>query len=535
MISVREATLALLRELRMTTVFGNPGSTELPLFDRWPDDFHYVLGLQESCVVGMADGFARASGRAAFCSLHSAVGVGHALGNIFNAYRNQTPLVIAAGQQSRSLLAGNPFLGADDAAAFPKPYVKWSCEPARAEDVPAAIAHAYYIAMQRPCGPTFVSIPADDWAVPTSMLAARTVSRAFTADAAALDALCAALAGARAPVLVAGSEIDADAAGEIMVTLAEAIGAPVYAAPFASAVTFPEEHALFAGFLPASPTEVSDMLERFDLVLVIGAPAFTFHVAGVCTLFERVALFQISGDAEALAAARGGVGIRGTLQATLTALRLRLPVARRSPPPGRTRVTAAAPKSGQPLSAEYVFHVLDSLRPADAIVVEEAPSHRPALQAQLPMRGYGSFYTMASGGLGYGLPAAVGVALAQPARRVLCIIGDGSTWYSPQALWSAVQQRIALTVIVINNGGYGALRSFARTLGVEGAPGIDLPGLSFAALAASVGCGYARADDEASLRSALADSFARPTPVMIDVAVDATVPTLYRRHADASK
>ena len=143
-LTVRDATLDLLRRLDMTTVFGNPGSTELPFLNNWPDDFRYVLGLQESSVVAMADGFARATGRAAFCNLHSAVGIGHALGSVFTAFRNQTPLVISAGQQARSLLSGQPFLGATEAANFPKPYVKWSCEPARAEDVPAALAHAYY-------------------------------------------------------------------------------------------------------------------------------------------------------------------------------------------------------------------------------------------------------------------------------------------------------------------------------------------------------------------------------------------------------
>ncbi|MGO4834374.1 thiamine pyrophosphate-binding protein, partial [Rhizobiaceae sp. 2RAB30] len=148
--TVRTATLELMRRLGMRTVFGNPGSTAVAFLGDWPDDFHYVLGLQESAVVAMADGFAQASGRPAFVNLHSAAGVGHALGSIFTAYKNQTPLVITAGQQARSLLALQPFLGAQDATEFPKPYVKWSCEPARAEDVPLAIAQAYEIAAQAP-------------------------------------------------------------------------------------------------------------------------------------------------------------------------------------------------------------------------------------------------------------------------------------------------------------------------------------------------------------------------------------------------
>src|SRR5215813_10110149 len=162
-LTVRGAVLDLMRRCNLKTIFGNPGSTELPMFRNFPTDFRYVLGLHEGVVVGMADGFAQATRNAALVNLHSAVGVGHAAGNLFTAYKNQTPLVITAGQQARSILPYEPFLFASEAAQFPKPYVKWSCEPARAEDVPAAIARAYYVAMEAPRGPTFVSVPVDDW------------------------------------------------------------------------------------------------------------------------------------------------------------------------------------------------------------------------------------------------------------------------------------------------------------------------------------------------------------------------------------
>src|SRR5258708_5450817 len=160
---VREVVFDLFRSFGMTTIFGNPGSTELPMFRDFPADFRYVLGLQESLAIGMADGYAQATRNAALINLHSAVGVGHAMGNIFTAFKNQTPLVITAGQQARSILPFEPFLFSSQATELPKPYVKWSCEPARAEDVPAALARAYYIAMQPPRGPTLVSIPVDDW------------------------------------------------------------------------------------------------------------------------------------------------------------------------------------------------------------------------------------------------------------------------------------------------------------------------------------------------------------------------------------
>src|SRR6202161_2363516 len=201
-VTVREATFSLLRAFGLTTVFGNPGSTELPMFRDFPGDFRYVLGLQESIVVAMADGFAQARASAALMNLHSAIGVGHALGSIFTAYRNQTPLVITAGQQARSILPFEPFLYSEQAVNLPRPYVKWSCEPARAEDVPQAIARAYYTAMQPPRGPTFVSVPVDDWDRHCAALDAREVSAAVAADPALLARAAAAMTAARHPVIL---------------------------------------------------------------------------------------------------------------------------------------------------------------------------------------------------------------------------------------------------------------------------------------------------------------------------------------------
>ncbi len=187
LVTVRRAVTDLLRQFGMTTMFGNPGSTELGLFLDFPEDFRYVLGLQESVAVGMADGYAQATRNAAFVNLHSAVGVGHAMGAIFTAHKNRTPLVITAGQQSRAILPFDPFLFSSQATELPKPYVKWSIEPARAEDVPLAIARAYYMAMQPPCGPVLVSVPADDWGRLCEPVQARRVSRSIRPDAAMLD------------------------------------------------------------------------------------------------------------------------------------------------------------------------------------------------------------------------------------------------------------------------------------------------------------------------------------------------------------
>src|ERR1700753_196544 len=201
-VSVKEATCALWRALGIGRVFGNPGSTELPFLSDWPDDIDYVLGLQEASVIGMADGYAQATRNAGFVNLHSAAGVGNALGNIYTAHRNQTPLVITAGQQARSILPLQAFLYAERASEFPRPYVKYSVEPARAEDVPAAIARAYYVAMQPPCGPHFVSVPVGDWNRQPQRVQARAVSREWGPDPLAIKTLIEALAASRRPAFV---------------------------------------------------------------------------------------------------------------------------------------------------------------------------------------------------------------------------------------------------------------------------------------------------------------------------------------------
>ncbi len=530
MTTVRQAVLDLLRSLGMTTVFGNPGSTELGFLDRWPADFRYVLGLQEASVIGMADGYARATGQAAFVNLHSAAGVGHALGNVFTAWRNQAPMVITAGQQARALLPNLPFLGATEAAVFPKPYVKYSIEPARAEDVPAAIAQAWRIAMQKPCGPTFVSVPADDWGAPCRPVQPRVVSQDCAPDPALLEQTARAVAAARWPVLVIGPEVDAEGAGDAMVALAERIGAPVLTSPFSSRLSFPEDHPLFAGFLAAAPQAVSDALMAHDLVLVVGAPVFTFHVLGEAAIFRSgIPIFQLTTDAEAAASAPAGTSILGSLRFTLPALAALLPEdAGRVPPPLRRR--PAPPQAAHPIPAGFLLHRLHAAMPEDAILVEEAPSHRPAMQAQMPMRRWGSFFTMASGGLGYSLPGAVGIALAKPGRRVVCLIGDGSMMYSPQALWTAVQHGLPLAIVVINNGGYGAMRSFSQVLQVRDVPGIELPGLDFVSLARSMGCPGVQVTRAEDLDAALAQAMRSPGPMLVEVVVDPAIPTLYHKH-----
>jgi benzoylformate decarboxylase len=525
-VTVKQATLDLLRGFGIRKVFGNPGSTELPFLSDWPDDIDYVLALQEASAVAMADGYAQATRNAGFINLHSAAGVGNALGNIYTAHRNQTPLVITAGQQARSILPLQAFLYAERPSEFPRPYVKYSVEPARPEDVPAAIARAYYTAMQPPCGPTFVSIPIDDWAHATTPVEARKVSREIGPEVDAMKALAAALAASRHPALVVGPGVDRASAVDLMVRVAEKAKASVWVSPFSARCSFPERHPQFAGFLHASPAQLSDALRDHDLVVVIGAPVFTFHVEGHATIFDGDAtIFQITDDPDVAAVTPVGTSIIATMKPALSALLDLLPESKRTAPKGRT--LPPVPMAADPLPVEFALHALSQAMPEDAALVEEIPSHRPAMQKFMPMRGQDSFYTMASGGLGYSLPAAVGMALGKPKQRTVCLIGDGSMMYSIQALWTAAQRKLPLTVVVINNSGYGAMRSFSQVMQVRDVPGLDLPDIDFVKLAEGMGCDAVRVSKAAELGNALKRALAFKGTSLVEIVVDSAVPLLY--------
>ncbi|MFC7704487.1 benzoylformate decarboxylase [Plastorhodobacter daqingensis] len=515
--TVREAVFDLLRHHGMTTIFGNPGSTELPMFSDLPEGFRYVTGLQESVVVAMADGHAQATRGPAFVNLHSAAGVGHAMGAIYSAFRNRAPLVITAGQQSRPLLRSDPFLFAEAPTVLPQPYVKWAIEPARAEDVPAAIARAIHIACLPPAGPVFVSIPLDDWAKPCDPPVLRAVTGRAQADPAALARLAAQLEAAGNPVLVVGAGVDHDGAWDSTVALAEHYQAPVWVAPLSSRCSFPESHPLFAGFLPANEADIERHLAGHDLILVLGAPVFTYHYERPGTVPpEGAALVQIVGDAHQAAGAVCGTALVGDLDLTLQALR-----DHRGPPrPRRDRpmrmLGIPAPVRG--ISSAMALKALQDLRPATGIVVEEAPSSRDDVHDFLPIDRPGGFFATASGGLGYALPAAVGAALSGPGETVLAILGDGSSMYSIQGIWSAVEHDADVLFVILNNGGYAALKGFA---GNKPVVGCDIGHLSLAAIAEAQGCPARRISDPAELEPALRESFAARGPRLVEVMIDA--------------
>jgi benzoylformate decarboxylase len=319
--TIRAETMEILRQNKLTTVFGNPGSNELPFLQDFPEDFQYILGLHEGAVVSMADGFAQASGNAAFVNLHAASGSGNAMGGLTNAVYSHSPLVITAGQQVRSMVGLEAMLANMDAPSLPQPLVKWSAEPLCAEDVPRTISQAVHISQLPAKGPVYVSIPYDDWDK-TSPAEARHLAGRTTVAAQALSAdqaqeLVDELNSATNPVIVLGPEVDADYANDFAVTLADKLAAPVWIAPSASRCPFPTRHRSFRGVLPASIKDISEILHDHDVVLVVGAPVFRYHqyVPGAY-LKDGTRILHVTSDAgEAARAPMGNsyvASVRGT-------------------------------------------------------------------------------------------------------------------------------------------------------------------------------------------------------------------------------
>ena len=525
MATVREAVFDLLRDRGMTTIFGNPGSTELPMLAEFPEDFRYVLGLQEAVAVGMADGYSQASGRPALVNLHTAPGVGNGMGAIFNAQANKTPLVVTAGQQARSLMTLQANLTNRDAIRMPHPLVKWSYEPPRAEDVPHAIARAVHAAELPPRGPTFVSIPMDDWAAEVDDTTVRHQTRRRIdgragADPEVVRELARRIESAANPVMVAGPDIDASGAWRAAVAVAERQRLPVWAtpAPGGGRIGFPEGHALFRGVLPPAIGPLAETLAGHDLILVVGSSVFPYYpnIPG-SLLPEGASLVAITSDPDEAARAPMGEAIVADVRLTLVAVLGEIGISERLPPE-RLPPAEPAPES-DPISPSAAVAALADVFPEDGIVVVESPSGTLAVRNRLRLSQPGSYYFSAGGGLGYGLPAAVGVQLAQPNRPVVCVIGEGSVQYSVQGLWSAAAYHVPVTFLVLRNEEYAILKWFAQMESVVGAPGLDLPKLESAAIATGYGIDSRRIDEPGELRDALAEAIGASEPRLIETRV----------------
>jgi benzoylformate decarboxylase len=522
--SVHEVTYDLLRELGLTTVFGNPGSTEQTFLKNFPDDFTYVLALQEASVLAIADGFAQSTGKPALVNVHTAAGTGNAMGNLVAAYKANTPLIVTAGQQTREMVLCDPYLTNKDETLFPLPWVKWAYQPARPEDVPAAFMRAYAVALQPPAGPVFLSIPLDDWEKPAlGPAVVRTVSHRVSPDAQRLRGFAERINRSKRPMLVFGPEVDRSGAWDAGVAFAEKVGAPAYGSPLPDRASFPEDHRLYQGQLPMTIAGVTEVMRGHDLVVVIGAQVFRYYpyVPGEY-LPEGTELLQITSDPGLAGAAPVGDSLLGDALLVLNELvgmiekRTDLPAPAAQPP----RPSAAA-ETAAPLTTEAVWSTLAAVKPADSPLVTESTSTMAEQLRWLPTTRSGGFFATASGGIGWGVPAAVGVALGDRARgvkrAVLATIGDGSFQYSVQAIYTAAQHRLPVVYVVMRNGEYSILKSFAELEKCPGVPGMDLPGLDIASIAGGFGCRAINVDSTEKLAHEFTTALEADGPTVIVV------------------
>ncbi len=524
MSSVREVTFELFREHGMTTMFGNPGSTELPMLAEFPDDFRYVLGLQEAVAVGMADGYAQASGGPAHVNLHTAPGVGNGMGAIFNAQANHSPLVVTAGQQVRAHITMQANLTNRDATRVVHPFVKWSFEPPRAQDVPHALARAIHTASLAPRGPAFVSLPMDDWNVDADEESGRVVERKteprFGPDPGAIKALAKRLGEASNPVLVAGPDIDASGGWDDAVALAERQRLPVFAspAPGGGRLGFPEAHPLFQGVLPPAIGPVAETLKGRDLILVVGSSVFPYYpyIPGPL-LPEGASLVAITSDPDEAARAPMGDVILSDVALALRALLAEVGEANRAEPDPLPEPSAG--EESDPLTPTMVHNTLAQVFPDDGIVVLESPSSTLALRNQLRISKPGSYYFGAGGGLGFGLAAALGVQLAQPDRPVVCVLGEGSAQYAITGFWTAAAYDVPVSFLVLRNEEYSILKWFADIEEVKGAPGLDLPALEVARVAEAYGVASESVSGRDELHAALEAAIGSDKPQLVEVPV----------------
>jgi len=532
--TVHHATYDLLRSLGLTTVFGNPGSTEQSFLRDFPDDFTYVLGLQEASVLAMADGFAQVRNKPALVNLHTAAGTGNAMGSLVASYKANTPLIVTAGQQTREMALLDPYLNNREATMFPQPWVKWAYEPARAEDVPAAFMQAYVVAMQPPRGPVFLSIPLDDWDKPALGSAVlRDVSGRIAPDADRLATFADRISRAKRPLLLLGPEVDRDGGWEAGIAFAEKLKAPVYGSSLPDRISFPENHPLARGPLPMTIAGVNDALQGYDLVIAIGAQVFRYYpfVAGDF-LPEGTEVLQITSDPHLSAIAPVGDSLIGSVRTCLERLvdMIDVPAARTAPAPRTLPEPTGVEPTSAPLTADDVYHVIRTVKPDDAALVNESTSTMAQQLTWCPTTHSNSYFATPSGGIGWGVPAAVGIALGDRERgvdrHVVATIGDGSFQYSIQAIWTAAQHKLPIVFVAFRNGAYEILKSFAELEKTPGVPGLDLPGLDIESLARGFGLRAVTVDGTESLAKEFNAALEADGPTVIVVPTKPELPVL---------
>ena len=560
MTTVRDGFFDILRRYGMTTMFSNPGSTEIPLLAGFPDDIEFVLCLHEASAVGAATGWSLGKQRQALALLHTTAGLGNAVGAIATARVNRAPLVIVVGQQDRRHLAYEPFL-TGELEGLAGRYPVWTATPARAADVPALVGQARHQAVAAR-GPAVVIVPMDDWAEPYEEPSQPPAPLALEIGAGVDRRLCSEvtrrLLAARAPVIVAGAGADHPRTWAALAELAGLLRCPVWQEPFGARAGFPQDSARFAGHLPAGRAALREALGPHDVVLVAGAAALRQYGYEPGPLFAGgTEVVVITDDLAEAARSVADLAVLTPLPGfceLLTRLVARRAGVRPDPPSvgseladghrgngprGDRRLHGGPdwrPAPGRGLRAEDVFAALSARLPANAVLMEESPSSRPQLQDMVPARAPLGFLSAAMGGLGFAMPAAMGFKLACPERPVVAVIGDGSSLYACQSLWSAQRYRAGVLYVVLSNGGYAIMDRLAVEAGGNPAwP--SFADIDIGQLAQSFGCPSVRVQTCDELARVLDDEIpalaSRSEPLLVDVTVQ-PVSLQYRRAAAAA-
>lgn len=544
MTTVREEFFAALRRHGMTTMFSNPGSTEIPLLAEFPADFEFVLCLHEASAVGAATGWSLGKQRPALALLHTTAGLGNAVGAIATARVNRAPVVIVVGQQDRRHLAYEPFL-TGELEGLAGRYPVWTATPARAADVPALISQARHHAVAAR-GPAVVIVPMDDWAEPYEEPARAAAPLQLEIGAGVDRRLCSETArrllAARAPVIVAGAGADHPRTWAALAELAELLRCPVWQEPFGARAGFPQDSGRFAGHLPAGRAALRKALDGHDVVLVAGAAALRQYGYEPGPLFpEGTEVVVVTDDLAEAARSVADLAVLTPLPGFCELL-TRLVARRAQARPGQPSASRQSanghrgagpddagwhPPPGRDLRAEDVFAALRDRLPANAVLVEESPSSRPQLQDMVPARAPLGFLSAAMGGLGFAMPAAMGLKLACPERPVVAVVGDGSSLYACQSLWSAQRYRAGVLYVVLSNGGYAIMDRLAAEAG--GQPAWPSFGdVDIGQLARSFGCPSVRVRTGDELARVLDDAIpalaSRTEPLLVDVAVQPASP-----------
>ena len=547
-ITGRSAFLSLLKDEGITHLFGNPGTTELPIMDALTEhpDLNYMMSMQESLVVYMAEGYSRSSGKLSACNVHVAPGLGNAMGAIYAAKFANTPIIITAGQQEQGHGLTEPLLY-DPLVPIAQPLVKWAVEVTRFEDLPRIVRRAAKVAMTPPTGPVFISLPGDILNEEGALeLGARTrVDTRVRPIDSTLEKTAERILSASNPVIVAGHELATDDALQEAAEFASIIGCPVYQQTVQYGAHFLSEHPGFMGALSRDQQQVRDVLSPYDLLIVLGADVLRMSVwSSVEPLPEGMKIVQIGQrDWEMGKNFPTELAIRADVKETLKALNPKLMERGGADQKSKAdeslnklssknwsakrevmvKELTAAPQTGAIDPAWMVMKIVDTM-PEETIIVDEGIISSRALMSLLPYRTSSSLFGMASGGIGWGVPAACGVQAAHPEKPLIAIIGDGSSMYSIQALWTAANQKLPVNYVICDNGGYRIIKerlfSFHRN---ENFIGMDFkePAVDFVGLANSVGVPSVRVVDHSELVPALEDALNNTSgPNLISVTVD---------------